>query len=285
MERDVSFSLLIKILKRTWWIILIIALVAMILVAAFTHLFIPKMYRSSIQFYIINIDANTDYASAGLLSAAGQLANDYSDIISSEYTLTTVQKILEEQGYENLSVAKLQGMLQHSVKSDSSVFTFSVVHTDPTVAYDVASVIAEVAPEIVTEVAKPENSRTKEGYATNLYNYIAWYNKNIAKQENKPTMDLTRDDILGHLDYANNLMVKRECIRVLTPPAEATAPISPNLVTYTLLGGIVAVAATYILFLLKALLEQGITNEDDLKNLVGRPVIGVIPHWDSPLKK
>ena len=285
MERDVSFSLLIKILKRTWWMILIIALVAMILVATFTELFVPKKYKSSIQFYIINIDANTDYASAGLLSAAAQLANDYADIMSSEYTLTQVQAELEARGYENLSIEKLQSMLQHSAKSSSSVFTVSVVHTNPTVAYDVATVLAELAPEIVTEIAKPENSRTKEGYATNLYNYIDWYNRNIAKQENKPTMDLTKQDILAHLDYANNLMVKRECIRVLTPPTEATTPVSPNVVTITLLGGVLAVAAAYIMFLLKALLEQGITNEDDLKTLVGRPVIGVIPHWDTVVKK
>ncbi len=285
MGRDISFSLLIKIFKKTWWKVTLIALAVMMLVAAYTHFLVPKKYSSAIQFYIVNIDANTDYASTQLLSAAGQLVNDYTDIISSEYMLTKVQKSLEELGYENVSVAALQGMLQHSSKTDSSVFTLSVVHTSPVVAYDVARVIAEIAPDVVTEIAKPENSKTKDGHARNLYNYIQYYNTYVAGDGAK--FDLSEKDIRGHLDAGNatNLITKRECIRVLTPPKQAATHFSPNLVTATLLGGIAAFVAAYLLFLLRALFEQGITNEDDLKKLVGRPVIGVIPHWDGIPKK
>ncbi len=286
MERDVSFSLLIKIFKRAWWKILIVALAVMIVVAGYVHFLVPKKYRSSIQFYIVNIDANTDYASTQMLSAAGQLINDYTDIISSEYMLTMVQERLEEMGYENISIPALQKMLQHSAKADSSVFTLNVVHTNPTVAYDVARVIATIAPGAVTDIAKPE-SKTYEGLGQNIYSYIKYYNEYVL-EEGDPKIDVTRAEIietLKHADPGSGLTTKLKCIDVLTPPKLATTHISPNLVSSTVLGGAAAAVATYIIFLLKALLEQGITNEDDLKKLVGRPVIGVIPHWDGGAKK
>ena len=75
------------------------------------------------------------------------------------------------------------------------------------------------------------------------------------------------------------------CMDVLTTPKMATTHHSPNLLTSTLLGGTVAVFAAYIFFLIFALLEQSITTEDDLKKMIGRPVIGMIPHWETASKK
>ena len=269
MERDISFSLLIKIFKKSWWKILIIALAVMMVVAAYTHFFVPKKYRSSIQFYIVNIDANTDYASSQMLSAAGQLVNDYTDIIKSEYMLSAVQEKLEEKGYQNVTIPALQSMIQHSAKSDSSVFTLSIVHTNPTVAYDVASIIAETAPEIVTKIAKPE-SKTYEGLGQNIWSYIKYYNEYVVA-EGEPKVNVTRADIINTLkqaDPGSGLTTKLNCIDVLTPPKMATTHISPNLVTSTLLGGIAAFVVAYVVFLLKSLFEQSIVSDEDLKKLV-----------------
>ena len=284
MERDISFDFLFVILKKAWWKIAIITLAIMLLVASFTHFLVPKKYASTIEFYIVNINASTDYTNTSMLGAASQLANDYMDIISSEYVLEQVIDKMEEKGYKNLTIPALQSMLQYSIQNESSVFTLAVIHTDPQVAYDVACVIEEIAPDAVTDMAKPE-SLTHEGLGKNIYKFLQAYN-NTLKDEPDKKITMTETEVIDAVkNSAYGITSRLNCIDVLTSPKLADSHYSPNLITTTLLGGVIAALAAYVLFLLRSLFEQNITSEDDLKKMVGRPLIGTIPHWESASKK
>lgn len=284
MERDISFDFLFTILKKAWWKIAIITMVVMLLVASFTHFFVPKKYASSIEFYIVNINASTDYTDTSKLGAASQLANDYMDIISSEYMLMQVIERLEEIGYENVTIPALKSMLQYSIQNESSVFTLTVVHTNPQVAYDVACTIEEIAPDAVTDMAKPA-SLTHEGLGKNIYKFLQAYNQSVKNTPEKQVTMSETEVIDAVKNSAYGITSRLNCIAVLTSPKLATAHYSPNLVTTTFLGGVIAALAAYVLFLLRSLFEQNITSEDDLKKMVGRPLIGTIPHWESTSKK
>ena len=284
MERDINFSLLLTILKKSWWKIIIIALAVMLVVASYTHFLIPKKYTSSVRFYILNINATQDNTTTQLLGAAAQLTKDYMDIITSEYMLTMVSEALQEKGYENVPISALQSMIRYSAKAESSVFTLSVVHTNPQVAYDVACVIRDIAPEAVTAKARPD-SITHEGLGEKIYIFLQYYDKNYAPDEASKT-NLTKGEIINMLrnDF-QGVLGKVNCIEPLDSPKLASTHSSPNLVSNVMLSGAIAVVGMYIFFLLRAILEQNITSEEDLKRMLGKPVIGAIPHWESAAKK
>ena len=283
MEREISFSFLLKILKKTWWKIAIFALVVMVLVASYTHFLVPKKYASSVEFYILNINASQDNTNIQLLDAAAQLANDYMDIITSEYMLAMVMTEMEAKGYQNVTIDSLQQMIQYSTKAESSVFTLTVVHTNPQIAYDVACIITDIAPEAVTAMAKPD-SLTHEGLGEKIYTFINYYNNNHAQDGAK--INLTRKEVINMLrEDFSGIYSKVNCIEPIDSPKLATSHYSPNLISSTLLGGVIAVFAAYALFLIRALFEQNITSEEDLKRMIGRPIIGTIPHWEVSSKK
>ena len=87
---EISLDFLLKVFKKTWWRIMIFTLVIMIAAACFTHFLIPKKYSSEVEFYIVNVNTDSDYTSTSLLGAASYLVNDYVTIIKSDYMLDQV---------------------------------------------------------------------------------------------------------------------------------------------------------------------------------------------------
>ena len=98
-------------------------------------------------------------------------------------------------------------------------------------------------------------------------------------------LDATEEDIAKLLESEQlGINTRQNCIEILTPPKEATE-VSRNIVTYGLLGGIVAAVATYLIFLLRHLFELNISSEEDIKKMINRPLIGTVPHWDLSQSK
>lgn len=274
---EISLNFLFKIFKKTWWKILSITVIAMLLAASFTHFVIPKKYSSSIKFYVVNINSDYDYTSSSVVSAASYLINDYIAIIKSDRMLDQVMNALKEDGITNVTKEQINGMISSSSATETSVFTLSISSTDKALAYKVASAIAELAPATVTDIAKSDENTNQV-----LSEKILFVIDKLALESQDP---ITQDQINNILTaFEVGLSDQTNCIEVLTPPAEATTHDSPNLIVYTLLGGIVAAAVSYTLFLLYAVLNQNVVTEDDVKRFINRPLIGVIPHWESTTK-
>ena len=328
MDRDISLDFLLRIFKKTWWKIAIVALAVVILVATVTHFFIPKKYSSSIEFYVVNTNTNYDYTTSSLLSASAYLINDYVSIMKSDYMLDQFREDLVGQGYNADVVTNdlLRSMIQSSSQSDTSVFTVTVVHTNPAFAYDVAQTIARLAPSGVTDIAKPD-SLTYENLAKKIYSVISYYNKleddggiEVKEKEiNKALEDgtisgvsdsVSAKDLMKVIEYYNEqetdggleevteaeiakllesnslgLNARLNCFEMLTPPVEDENHDSPNIVTYSALGGVIAAVATYLFFLARHLFELNISSEDDIKKMIDRPLIGTIPHWEITNRK
>ena len=286
MDHDISIGFLFKVLKKNWWKLLIVTVAAAILMFAFASLCIPKQYSSTIEFYIININTSYDYTTSSLLGATTQLSNDYISIIKSEYMLVQVREALVAKGYKNMEnapISSLRGMIQSSTSTASSMFSVSVVSPNPDFSYDMACVIEELAPTVVTELAKPD-SLTHEGLADKIHTVINYYNNHREEGQNK--VDLTEKEISDLLQQGFiGITTKQDCIRPINPPKPATHHDSPNEMVYAVLGGGAALVIAYAILLLRALAERRITTEDDLKRMVNKPFIGAIPHWDASPKK
>lgn len=277
---EISMNALVKILKKTWWKILIVTLIVMILAASFTHLFIPKKYSSSIKFYVINSNADYDYTSSTVISAVTYLINDYISIIKSDLVLDKVVEKLKDDGIE-MTKGEISSMISTSISEETSVFTMTFTSTNKRLAYQVAATVANIAPSAVTEIAKSDENTNRVLNEKFLF-LIKKYEElgkievvdEITDTENKAMMSA----------YGLGLDEQAHCMKVLTPPVEDTAHDSPNLMTYTLLSGVLAAIVTYLCFLIGSILNQRVVTEEDVKRMIGRPLIGTIPHWETTTK-
>lgn len=293
MNHEISFPVLLKTLKKCWWKVVIIAVCAMILMAAFTICFIPKKYSSSMEIYIINSNTAYDYTTSSLLTANTYLINDYIAIIQGDEMLTRVcnelkaeapkytdsnnQPLLSEaqiKVIENLQPKHIRPMIKSSAASESSIFKLSVANTDPDLAYVIAHKIAEVAPEEVTNVAKSKINE-RASMAEDIYNAMDYFND---KKHNENS-EISEDDILKYLESYNIGLNRQDCIDIIINPKFPTTHDSPNVPVYTILAGIAAAVIAYVVFLLMNLSKSVIITEEDVRKNLNYPLIGIIPHW------
>ncbi len=280
MTNEINLSILLRTFKRCWWKVVILALVAMLCMAAFTVFFIPKKYSSTMEVYIINANANVDYTTSSLLDAAETLANDYVSIIKGDAMLDKLIEGLAEEGYIGITHKMLRSMIRASSPEQSSIFELSVVDTDPGRAYAVAKQIALLAPDHVTDVAKSDSN--DRSYMTNtIYDAIDYFND---KRHNNNS-DIEENEIRAYLEQFDLGLNQQDCIAINVQPKAPTSHDSPSLVMNTLVAGIAAALVSYVIFLVFAISRSVITTEEDIKAAFDYPVIGAIPHWSSHLGK
>lgn len=279
--KELNFSFLLAVLKKHLWKIMAFTLLVMIIAACFTHFLIPKKYSSSVKFYVVNVNTDLDYTSATYLAAAEYLVNDYIEIINGDTLLLKMAKTLRAEGY-NVSTNSLRGMIKSSAKAETSVFTITVSHTDKKLAYRVAQLLEEIAPPVVTEIAKPVDS-TGAVIASRTQTVLTKMAKDGAFPEG--TKLPTLNEIERFLELNGEATTRLECIAVLKSPVEATSHDSPNLVINTLLSGVVAAVVSYAFFLILSSFASAIVTEDDVKTMIQKPVMSAIPHWETTAKK
>lgn len=72
-------------------------------------------------------------------------------------------------------------------------------------------------------------------------------------------------------------IVKTGAVTILDPPENAVAPISPDVSSNTMIGAVIGFVLTSILFIVKALTNTTVWNEEDLTKQYEIPVLGTIP--------
>ena len=259
MQKELSIRELFRVFKRSWWKMLIFALIAMIAAGTYTYYMIPERFSSSIKFYIRNEQNNTDYINPALLTGSDQLANNYISIINGDRCIFDIKNALEADGILK-STGDIRGMLSASKESDTSIFTVRVSGTDAAEAYAVATLIAQRAPDIITETAKLNSN-------TVIYGTVAEVD------------DRNYADFIGH--QAAIRVDKTPCVEVINNPVEDTEPDSPSIPRNVLLAGFVTAIIVYIVVLLLSLLDTAIRTEEDVKKCIDVPVLGVIPSWND----
>ena len=277
--KEISLDILVKIFKKNFLRILIITLIVMLLVATVTHFFIPKTYSSSVKFYVVNTPSASDYTSSSVVSAATYLINDYIAIIKSDKMLQTIVDHLKKDGITDVTAAQVNSMIVGSAAKETSVFTISVSSTDKELAHKVASIIEEIAPIEVTNIAKSA-VMTNERLSAIVHNVIInMQNLGIDKK------DVNVEEIESYLTAWGQFPDQQtNCIEPISHPVLDTQHDSPNLVVYTLVGGLLAAIITYVVYAVRVLTNQSVTTEEDVKKMLKRPLIAVIPHWETTQK-
>ena len=256
MQKEFSLSDFFKVLKKSWWKMLLLALPVMIITGMLTHVLVPKRYSSTSHFLIQNVSMNADYTNVSLLSAADYLANDYISIIKGDEVMGLISQELEKQGIQ-YTPSQLRGMISTAKASQSSEFSVSVSNTNPNHAYAIAELIYKKAPALITKIAKPYS----EYYDDEMGALVEGYDK----EGNRVTV------------WVKSL----SCVAQLRAPVRDTVADSPNPVRNAIVGGLIAALIVYVICFLRKLFDTVIHTEEELKNCVDLPILGMVPTWNT----
>lgn len=278
MENTISFNNIFRVLKKTWWKILIIMLAAVIATGAITAFCIPKKYASSTEFYIVNINENIDYTTSTTLAADNILVKNYIDIIKGDEILGEVSRVLYEEDGISLAPNKLRSMISTSVSSTGSIFTITITDIDSERAYKVASRLTEIAPSMLTEITKPSEMSADVSLKS-----LA----NTLKDKYPTQYGAIADQILEELAQKDQTIIvegtfnRRECIRATRFPIQSESPVSPNLLQNCLLVAFLSAVVAFVVYLLISIFSSIIRTEEDVKQMLDLPLIGSIPKWET----
>lgn len=95
-----------------------------------------------------------------------------------------------------------------------------------------------------------------------------------------PDPNLASDIVNEILNIAPNFListVKAGSVEIVSPPTVPVEPVSPNLMMNSLIGFIIGGVSAMSVILLKEMLDTTITSEEEIRNLIGLQVLGVIP--------
>ncbi len=254
MTKEISLSLLLKVLKSAWWIMLIAALVIGAIAAVFTEFVIPKQYQSSVEFYVLNTSTTSEYTTTSLLMSAEYLSKDYVKIISSDRMINIIREKLAGIGYDTVTPSQIRGTLSSSIASETSIFGLTVTSSDKYLTYAIAKIIRDEAPAVIREITRPS-------YISNYYKKVVSSNGTVAYEK----IDVT--DL--------------ECVIPVRDPLLATSHSSPNVVVYTFISALLAACFVYAIVLIIKLSDTTIRSESNVNDFIDPSVtvIGMIPYW------
>ena len=79
--------------------------------------------------------------------------------------------------------------------------------------------------------------------------------------------------------------VEAGSVKTIEPAYLKKAPVGPNTNLYTVVAACLAMVVVVVIVLLRHILDNTYKSEADLRNELELPVLGVIPHYESCLKK
>ncbi len=153
MEATISIKEIIDILKKRFWLITIIIILAVAASSFYTYFLITPTYQSSTQILVNQSQEEGSNYSSGDLRANLDLINTYNVIISSPRILEPTLEALEL----DRSTGALNGQINVSSVRDSQVVNISVIDANPALAVDIANTLALVFQEDIVDIMSVDN--------------------------------------------------------------------------------------------------------------------------------
>lgn len=150
-------QMLTSLLHKSWLIILVSVLCAVVTFVG-TYYFIDPKYDSSALFYVNNNDLPenvADIINIGDINARKSLVETYSVILEAHSTLTMVKDYAES----TRTVGELKSMISATSVEGTEIFRVTVTSTDPYEAEKLANAVANVLPTRISDIV--DNSSAK----------------------------------------------------------------------------------------------------------------------------
>lgn len=162
-EREITFSYLFEILKKSALFMLIAAVVIGALAGVYAAFFMAPSYQGTTLFYVNNTPSDQGYISQAQTNAAISLASSCVGMANQDMVVrraVEVGNLAEELGYEDEDTCVLAVRRMISAdKGESGTVLFNVTVTagSADVALKVITAIQEVMPGVLKDIAGLEN--------------------------------------------------------------------------------------------------------------------------------
>lgn len=152
MEKIVEIDLrkLLRACLQKWWLILLCAVVAGVVMYAYTVFFITPQYITGTTFYVNNAQQSgeSQKISSSDLATSQRLVLTYVNIIKSD---TVLEKVIAEADLK-MTPGQIRGMMTANSIDETEMFKVQISHSDPYMATKVANAIAAVAPSEIANI-------------------------------------------------------------------------------------------------------------------------------------
>ncbi len=241
-ERSFSVSLLWRILRKNWIVIVVIALVVAVATGVIYGSLYTPIYSSQTQYYVSNVSEETFLYTDSQTSGAASMAAYCAELMMTQRVLESVlqEAELTEAERATLTVDGLRKMI--TAKSQAAMITVSVAGPDPSLNYRLSKTVERVLPA-----------------------YCDFYNNQNKNQDEPISFD------------KESLMVKITDYSVQDDAADNAI----SLVKNPLLAFALTFVLVYVVFFVLAWLDQTVYSKLDLlEKLPNITIFGVIPHWE-----
>ena len=143
------------LLKRIWLVVLCVVLLCAT-TFIYTKVAVAPTYEARISVYVNNSSQKgSAYVSSQDLAVARVLAETYVNIIQSDRVL---DEVILRTGL-NLKADQLRKLINAEPVDETEMFSVVVTTTNPQVSADIANVIADVAPDVISEIIEGSSAK------------------------------------------------------------------------------------------------------------------------------
>lgn len=154
MNETISLQELFSILKKSFWRILALTIVAALISFAVSTFLIKPTYQAGTQILVTPKKQDNDVIDASQVQSSVTLVNTYRVIIKSPAILEKVQAEVENAPS---NINALNSMITVESEQNSQVINVSVQNTDAALASNVANSVANVFSEDITDLMNVDN--------------------------------------------------------------------------------------------------------------------------------
>ena len=243
-NHEIGIGILWKVLRARILFLIVALILGGLLGFGYSRFLVTPQYSSSAEFLVINTGGggNANTNTSSYLQGTEMLAANYAKYASGNVFLKTVLDEYNTKYNTNLSAAAVKNKVSATPDGENSVFTVRISSNSAQEAYNLLKIYQEKLPPVLTSL------------------------DDIARGENGESVD-DKDYIVVVLSNEGSL---------------AQSPDFPNTKLNVFLGAFLAVVVAYIAFLLLAILDKTVYNEESIKENFNIPVIGHVPSWERP---
>jgi len=144
---------LFKMIKKRWWVIVLVSVMGVALTTILTNYVLIPQYATTTQLLVSRKNVNTQSIELGEIETNIQMINTYRDIIEDP---VIVDKVINDLG-NTLAEIELQKKVEIITQEDSQIFGIKVTDTDPKRAAEIANLMAETFQENLDGIINVEN--------------------------------------------------------------------------------------------------------------------------------
>jgi len=240
-EREISFSVLFKVLKKNLVIIVAAAVVLALLLGAYSVLFQETKYTARAEFLVNNILPTAGYVTTQMTDAAATIASTCVEVSTKDILAKNAVRAHELDKYfacpESEAVKYVMSMISAGkTDADSQIFSVTVTSKNPDHTYRVIRAVQDVMPDVVKTITTSEENSVSA-----------------------PSLPLVTE------------VETEKDVRTVTP----------SLMKMVVLGGALGAVISYVIAFIVFINDKKVYDEESIKESFKQPIIGSIPQWIS----